>query len=201
MIRLKMLIKRIVDYSAQVDQSFRLCWPTIPISLINQHCSQHSDYPDQLFRWIWSITKSWLLFNQDPFIYYRLLIDLSPSIFIVCDFGTILSSMASANAPPPSLLCHPPTSNCEHNIVECILYLFSNTSNISCCSMLLVLTNSHSSRIRRSHFSYCLILFLYVPCILDSSNSDNKSGSRIYLTFSPLLHASTPSAHPIYDFP
>ena len=141
------------------------------------------------------------MFNQDSFIYYRLLIDLSPSIFIICDFGTILSSMASANAPPPSLLCHPPTSNCEHNIVECILYLFSNTSNISCCSMLLVLTNSHSSRIRRSHFSYCLILFLYVPCILDSSNSDNKSGSRIYLTFSPLLHASTPSAHPIYDFP
>ena len=126
------------------------------------------------------------MFNQDPFIYYRLLIDLSPSIFIVCDFGTILSSMASANAPPPSLLCHPPTSNCEHNIVECILYLFSNTSNISCCSMLLVLTNSHSSRIRRSHFSYCLILFLYVPCILDSSNYMLQPQVHIQYTISQL---------------
>lgn len=149
-----------IDYSAQVDQSFRLSWPTIPMNLIN------NEIP---------------ILVKSGFFFYRLLIDLSPSIFIVCDFGIILSIIASANAPPPSLLCHPPTLNCEHNIVECILYLFSNTSNISWCSMLLVLTNSHSSRIRRLHFSYCLILFLYVPCILDNSNLDNKSGSRIYV--------------------
>lgn len=179
---------------------FYSCWPSVPIGL-----TMHSDISDQamifyVFRLSWSTvparltnTKNPDFFGQD-FCLYRLLIDLSPNIFIVCDLGIILSSIASANAPPSSLLCQPATSNWEQNIVECVLYLFSNTSRISCCSILLVFISSHSSRISRSHLSYCLILCLYVPCILESSSSDSKSGSQIYLTFSPLLHASTPSA-------
>lgn len=37
--------------------------------------------------------------------------------------------------------------------------------------------------------------------ILDSSNSKSRSGSLMYLTLNPTLHASTPNAHARYDFP
>ena len=85
------------------------------------------------------------------------------------------------------------------NIEETILLGmgFSSTSKISCCSIL----NNHSSIINKSHLSYCLISFLYVPCILDNSNSANKSGNRTYFTRYPLLHASTPYALEMQDFP
>lgn len=147
------------DYSTLVDHLFRLSWPSIPTDLINYYFSLNSDGVDQTFRWPWPSKNPDCKISVRTY-FYLLLIDLSPLIFIVCDFDTILSNIASANAPPPSLLCHPATSNWEHRIVECTRYLFSNTSRISCCSMLFVVTNSHSSNIKRSHLSYCLILFL-----------------------------------------
>ena len=130
------------DYSTLVDHSFRLGWPSVPMFLTNQP-----------FRWTWP-PKNPACSSTARIFVYLLLIDLSPRIFIACDFDTILSIIASAKVPLPSLLCHPATSNWEQNAVEWIRYFFSSVSRISSCSALLVPTNSPSSSIKRSHFIY-----------------------------------------------
>ena len=102
------------------------------------------------------------------------------------------SQMASARVASPIFWCHPPTSNCEQNIVEAFLQRASVSSSKSLASLSLSGQSNHSSRIKSlacryrrrkffvSGFTYLLRMTLRF-CQTDKEKS-SKSFSDLLLS-------------------
>ena len=92
-------------------------------------------------------------------------IDSLPSMVILYDVGMIRFRMESARAPLPNLSCQFSAEYCVQNTINPFPQHASINSSRSHCSVFEAATNNNSSRITRSIFLYCFIIFVYVFCM------------------------------------